>query len=195
MILSFIALLLTKFSEDTYAKVGKQMNMLNFAYGFVGACFLTFDSPFTTTSNGYFAAWAVVFGSAMAMGLTANAFGSSIKGLGAVMGLLASSLVVIVASIPPVRDNNNTSEAVYALTLACITFAFILFQMLMERKDKAVGGAPYLGIMAILAICWIIMACLTTFRGPFEETGNGYFASWAGAATSSMAAFAAKNAL
>ncbi|KAL9189970.1 hypothetical protein ACHAXT_009645 [Thalassiosira profunda] len=195
MILSFFALVLAKFKEDVYAKIGKHINMLNFVWGFLGACFLTFDEPFTTTGNGFFAAWAVVFGSAMAMGMTANAFQSSIKGLGAVMGLLASSLVLIVATIRPVRDGINKGEAIYAMVLGCITFVFILVAISMEKKEKAMHPMVYFASLAILAICWILEACFVTFRGPFTETGNGYFASWAGAGTSTMAAFVAEKAM
>lgn len=40
----------------------------------------------TKTGNGYFASWALVYGSAMTLGMKTEAFGSTIKGLGAVMG-------------------------------------------------------------------------------------------------------------
>jgi hypothetical protein len=61
--------------------------------------------------------------------------------------------------------------------------------------DKPMPHIASLLAFAILTVCWIIMASLVTFRGPFEVTGNGYFASWAGAATASVATFAAKEAL
>jgi len=192
MILSFFGLLLAKFKEDLYDKAGKHVNMLCFSYSFIGACFLTFKEPFTYTSNGYFAAWVLVYGSAMTLGMKGNAFGSSVKGLGAVMGLLASSVVVIVATITPIRDDIYKSEAVYALVLACVTSTFVLLVLAMDKKGGSMHHMTYFGALAILAICWIVEACLVTFRGPFEATGNGYFASWAAAATCSMAAFAAK---
>jgi len=194
--LSGLAILMVKFSEDMYNKTGKQMNMLNFVWSFVGACFLTFDKPFTETGNGYFASWAMVFACAMSCGMDAKSFGCNVKGLGSVMGLLASSLVVIVASIAPIRDEDpNRSEAVYALALSCVTFFVLGLVMLMDKRDKSMPANLYFGTLAILCMCWIVMACLVTFRGPFVGTGNGYFASWAGALTSSFAAFAAKRAL
>mmetsp|Transcript_20613 Transcript_20613/g.35410 ORF Transcript_20613/g.35410 Transcript_20613/m.35410 type:complete len:284 (+) Transcript_20613:146-997(+) len=192
--LSFLALLMNKISDDLYSKFGLHMNKLCFAYTFIGACFLTFDKPFRGTGNGYFAAWATVYGSAMAMGMTANALGSSVKGLGAVMGSLASSLVLLLATIPPIRDDVDKSEAVYALALACVTIVFLLLVLAYEKKTGSVHALAYFGALAILSMCWIIMACLVTFRGPFVETGNGYFASWTGAGTVTMAAFAALQA-
>ena len=51
MCLSFISLLLT-IKEELYEKVGGYLNQLLFVWNFVGACFLTFSSPFITTGNG-----------------------------------------------------------------------------------------------------------------------------------------------
>ena len=137
--------------------------------------------------------------------MDAKSFGSNVKGLGSVMGLLASSLVVIVASIAPIREDcfdpanctqdPNRSEAVYALALSCVTFFILGVVMLMDKKDKRMPANLYFATLAILSMCWIIMACLVTFRGPFDVTGNGYFGSWVGALTCSMTAFAAKKAL
>ena len=128
----------------------------------------------------------------MTLGMKANAFGSRVKYLGAVMGLITSSFIVIVATIAPIRDNMYKSEAVYALVLACVTSASVLLILAMDKKGGSRSVMAYFGVLTILAICWIVEACLVTFRGPFEATGNGYFASWAAAATCSMAAFAAK---
>lgn len=193
MILSFIGLILTKVNEGLYETGGMPMNGFCFVYSFVGACFITFNEPFTTTGNGYFATWAMVYASAMTLGMKAENLGSNIRGLGALVGLFASSLVVIIATITPIKDGKDKNEAVYAMVLACFSFAFVLLALGMDQKGRGMPGIGYFGALAILAICWVICACLVTFRGPFETTGNGYFASWAAAATCAMAAFAAKN--
>lgn len=195
MILSFFALVLNKFSEDMYEKVGKHMNTLNFAYSFVGACFLTFREPFTGTGNGYFAAWALAFATAFSVGMTKEAFGSTVKGMDAMMGLLVASVVVFVASIDPIRDGYYKSEAIFAIVMGAVSFVYIMLQVCLEKKDKNVKGMAHFGVMAILAVAWIVEACFVTFRGPFEVTGNGYFGSWAAAMTASVAAFSAKKAL
>ena len=224
--LSGIHLLMSKFTEDLHTKFGKHMCSLMFVWSFVGACFLTFDKPFVNTGNGYFSAWATVFGSAMAMGVNAEALGSKLKGLGSVMSLLASSVVVFLASAAPIRDEDpNKSEAFYACILAVVTFVVLGLVVLMDYRDKALPPKLYFGMMAIFSCCWIVMAFLVTFRGPFDVTGkdnlsllflysllykriftitssvyssylgNGYFGSWVGALASSFATFAAKKAL
>ncbi|KAL7554571.1 hypothetical protein ACHAWF_018032 [Thalassiosira exigua] len=198
MVLSAFGLALTRTPNDVYGKAGAPLNMLIFSYGFIGACFLTFNGPFTTTSNGYFASWAIVYGSGLAIGMSSLQSGG--KGLGSAMGLMASSLIVIVATINPIRHGINRNEAIFALVLACVTFVFFVVA---AKKGGALGGAEagteaatgYFLVLALLAMCWIVEASLVTFRGPFTATGNGYFASWTGAFTACIAAFAAMKSL
>lgn len=200
--LSSLVLLMDKFSEDMYDKFGKHMNGLNFVWSFIGACFLTFKEPFTNTGNGFFAAWAVVLGCALANDTDLKDCHSKVKSLSSIMGLMTSSLVVMLASIEPVRDKgtnpydpniNNYDEALFAMCLSCVTFVVLGFMLMMNNRGTTMPTKLYFGMMAILTMCWIIMACLVTFRGPFKVTGNGYFGSWAGGATSAFATFAAKQ--
>ena len=185
-----------------YDKFGKHTNGLNFVWSFIGACFLTFKEPFTNTGNGFFAAWAVVLGCALANDTDLKDCHSKVKSLSSIMGLMTSSLVVMLASIEPVRDKgtnpydpniNNYDEALFAMCLSCVTFVVLGFMLMMNNRGTTMPTKLYFGMMAILTMCWIIMACLVTFRGPFKVTGNGYFGSWAGAATSAFATFAAKQ--
>ena len=147
------------------------------------------------TSNGYFAAWASVYGCAMAMGMDSNAFKSNIRGLGAVMGHLAASIVLLVASIPKIdseaRGSRTRNNAIYALSLCCLSIVVALMLMSMDRKGKQLGGMANLCLFASLAILWLVSACLVTFNGPFDKTGNGYFAAWAGFITAGYATMAA----
>lgn len=129
----------------------------------------------------------------MTMGVNAEALGSTIEGLGAVMGLLVSSVIVIVATINPINNDIDKSEATYAMVLACVTAAIVLLVLAMDKKGGSIPDMAYFCMLTILALCWIIEAFIVTFRGPFEVTGNGYFASWAAAVTCSVAAFNAKQ--
>ena len=214
IICSCNGLLLAKFNEDMYSQVGAHLNMLCFLYCFIGACFLTFVEPFVVTSDGYFAAWTMAYGSAMAMDMTGVTLGSTIKSLGhGKAGLFASSLVVLIASIAPIQDDanstdgmidilesinpikleNHSSEALFALVIACVTAVFILSIVGLDKMDKCMPNMVNYLMSVFLAICWIVMASFVTFRGPFEVTGNGYFASWAGAMFAILSAFAAKE--
>lgn len=194
MALSFGNLVALKMAKDVYETHGSHVHSLLFCYNFVGACFLTFEKPFTATSNGYFASWTLVYGSAMSLGMKRAGLGSRIRGLGSIAGLLASALVVVIATIKPIRDSGKgiyddvQGEAIYALILACLTFFVTSMIMIQDKRGNDVDSKLYFMLVGALAVAWVVEACLVTFNGPFKDTGNGYFASWAGAATSSMAA-------
>ena len=54
----------------------------------------------------------------MALGFTASAFQTSVKGLGALMGLLASSIIVIIALIDWVGGGLFLGESIYTMVVA-----------------------------------------------------------------------------
>jgi len=195
------------FREDIYAAYGRFMAHVLFAWNFTGACFLTFSSPFTTTGNGYFAAWACVVTSAMAMGFTADALKDSVKDLGSLMGLCASSVVLIFALIQFVGSGAPDSirgESIYAMSVACLTVVLVFGLMYFQKqphgnssdseyRDHSKEGMVRFGFLSFFALLWLVLACLVTFSGPFVTTGNGYFASWGGAACACLAAFNSKK--
>jgi len=135
MVLSIGYIALTFFKQELYSLHGKNMTYGLFMWNFVGACFLTFSSPFTTTGNGYFAAWGCVATSAMAMGFTGDAFRSRVEGLGSLMGLVASSAIIIIALIDFVgagaKDRKNS---MYALVVAVFSI-ILVFGLLFLQKS------------------------------------------------------------
>lgn len=195
MSLSFLFILMT-FKESFYKSNGKYANIVLFIWNFIGACLLTFIDPFTATGNGYFASWVMVACSAAALGLSANTFKSSVQGVGALVGLLAASIVVIIAISPHVGKNSlYRNHSIYTISVASVTLAVILVHMYKEHKlgHEKSGGIVALITLVFFAILWLVVAGLTTFRGPFLTTGNGYFAVWFGAAMACSAAMAARK--
>jgi hypothetical protein len=134
----------------------------------------------------------------MSMGMNTNTFKNNVRGLGAIMGHFAASIVLLIACIPEVNSlpggSKMRNHAIYALSLACLSTLVMLVLMSMDRKGKQLEGMANLGLMTILALCWYIAACFVTFGGPFEETGNGYFSAWIGTITAWHAARAAYKA-
>ena len=129
----------------------------------------------------------MVYGSAKTIDLTTDAlFDTTIKDAGLHMILFVSSLVVLIAAIPFVGDEKS-DEAIFALVVSCITIAFVLIAITLDNKEKPMRVQDHTVALFNLSILWIVMACFVTFRGPFEVTGNGYFASWAGALAATMA--------
>jgi len=196
IVLSLTYLFLTVFKENVYTMYGKHMTHLLFLWNFTGASFLTFSSPFTTTGNGYFAAWGCVVTSAMAMGFSGEAFRSRVEGLGSLLGWCGSAAIVVIAVIDFIgKGDINRKESIYAMVISIFTILLVAGTIYYEKKvsqeaPKWFSKAKFGGI-ALFAVLWLVLACLVTFRGPFATTGNGYFASWAGASCAWFAAFAA----
>jgi hypothetical protein len=199
--IAVLALIMTC-KEGYFEKKGMFLGLFLFIWNFIGASLLTFYDPFTTTGNGYFASWGLVFFSIGVLGLGGDTFESPIHALGACLGLIASSLIIIIAICAPtpslVQDGANAhGGAVYALTVSCVTLLiftlYILLRLESSRQGKtgAVSNLLNAIVFGTVAVFWIVLPFLCTFRGPFIETGNGYFASWAGMACACKAATAA----
>lgn len=185
MFFSLVGFCLT-FSSDLNEKIGKYNAYFLFVWNFVGACVLTFGGPFLTTSNGYFAAWGLVIASMLAVGVTGVEAKSVVGRMGALLGMGAASVVVIIAVIPEISGFYR-NESIYSLVVACCSIlVVIVYQKLVEG-----GGMVKFCVLALFAILWIVQACFVTFKGPFLTTSNGYFGSWGGAITSVVAAMAA----
>lgn len=197
IVLSLSYLLLTIFKEQIYTTYGNHMTHLLFVWNFAGASFLTFSSPFITTGNGYFAAWACAVASAMAMGFTGDSVRSRLEGLGPLLGLCGFSAIVVISLIDYVGPNGGVFRggSIFAMIVSIFTIVFVAGGIYAEKK---LGQEPPIwfsrvkfGVLASFAFLWLILAFLVTFSGPFTTTGNGYFASWAGFACISFASFSA----
>ena len=129
----------------------------------------------------------------MALGVNASHL-EAYKNSGASLGLLASAIVTLTAIAWEGFDSKDDDHAgkVYGMCLTCFTILVVLALLKLEEQN----GAPpafKLPVLAAFGIMWLTLACLLTFRGPFLTTGNGYFASWAGAVTSLYATMVARE--
>jgi hypothetical protein len=130
--------------------------------------------------------------------------------------LAVCSVVVMLSSCPELANGNiGRRPAIYAMVVASFTLSLWLSELWTAAfRPQAIGSTPrikrFLAVVRFvqwecsdclliatdwLSDClphqvrfvqWGIVASWTTFRGPFDLTGNGYFFSWAGVAFSAF---------
>ena len=146
----------------------------------IAAGIMTFQGPFTATTNGYFATWAGLISSAMLLGASVPAMSTTGKSakeklMGVPLFLfLICSLIVLFAAL---QSTAYFWESVYGAVAAGIGVFYCLLFLLLDNKVDAKTEQIATLVMLIL---WIVECGICTFRLPFVVTGNGYFASWVG---------------
>ena len=187
-------------TPDAIGKYSLYLNYFLFLWCFVGACVMTFgNGPFTVTGNGYFASWALAIFSTMSMGITKSKmpenFRKAYAETNVILGLGACSVVTMIACIPQM-DSQYRGENLFALIISILTILVVATFVYAKMKENLQIQQFEVPALMVFAILWILAACMTTFRGPFLTTGNGYFAVWAGsvlAVKAALSALSAKN--
>lgn len=136
-------------------------------------------SCFSPSLSYSFAAWLSVLFSAAALGLTATAFKSTVRGMGALTGLLCCAIIVIIAIVPWIgQDSFYRYEAIYAMCVSVATIVLVLAVIVRQKMTDGKSARGCEGIFAFVVLClfailWVALAAVCTFRGPFLNTGNG----------------------
>mmetsp|Transcript_47963 Transcript_47963/g.95427 ORF Transcript_47963/g.95427 Transcript_47963/m.95427 type:complete len:279 (-) Transcript_47963:208-1044(-) len=193
LLFSVPALVLMKAKPELYFKqlfaipvvgpvfIGTFFSLFLFMWWAITAIIVTFDAPFKVTTNGYFAAWGGFISSVMGLGIGVGA-----QHARPLAGLAASSGVVIIAVIDYLDSGVFVGETVIALIAAILSVIFVIVLFALDKAGHAVPAKVKLVLLIAVAIMWIVVACVVTFRGPFLVTGNGYFGVWIAALCSAM---------
>jgi hypothetical protein len=183
MILSFILLARIKQLESSSLYI----RYLLFIWSFIGGCTLTFGSgPFSATGNGYFCSWAIVIFSFLSIGISLDKIRSTVEeNANPLIGLGFCGFLVSL-SIIPYLGTAFYWESIFGLIVALLTILLVGYSLYKYQTSARLPNSAF-NILLLSAILWIFTAGITTFRGPFLVTGNGYFASWGGAILSVIA--------
>jgi hypothetical protein len=197
---ALIIALLGLIPNDAVGRYSLYLNYFLFIWCFVGACVMTgADGPFDETGNGYFASWALVVFSGISMGISNETLPVHIRnitnGMNLILGLGACAVVVMISTIPYFDNNHfyNIGESTLAVIVSVLTILLVANFVYAKYQNNLQMKQFELPTLAVVAFLWVITASLTTFRGPFTTTGNGYFACWAGVFCAVKATMNAKN--
>eukprot|EP00298_Acanthocystis_sp_HF-20_P007598 c17154_g1_i1.p1 GENE.c17154_g1_i1~~c17154_g1_i1.p1 ORF type:complete len:279 (-),score=101.48 c17154_g1_i1:42-854(-) len=185
-------LILSKISPSVVELITPLVSGFLFLWWGIGACVLTFRSPFKTTQNGYFASW-LASGASSYYFLTVvpharealDRVGNVATVTGPIRQLLfavfVSSLIVMIASSIAYNDNSDDKKGEKIWGIIVGLFSLIISVV------AAVVPLPKIVFQIIsifLGIWWTVGLGVLTFDSPFLNTGNGFFACWIGLASS-----------
>lgn len=168
-------------------------------WGF-GVAICTFNEPFTTTGNGYFATWgsaiiSVYFAQITFAKLNAclgKAFTSAMTGnkeRRVLMLIMIFSWTLVYACIQSdavdidsstFEIEEYTSEELWGIACGSTVGGIITLYMLIKTlKASMVANPNIVKYMSyFFTIMWLFGVGVLTFQNPFLTTGNGYFTSW-----------------
>jgi hypothetical protein len=185
LIVIVVLLVLRKKSPHTHDKTRVFFGGFLGLWWIIGAGILTFDSPYTGTGNGYFAAWAGVISAMVYFHENCNFLASKIStGLAMPLAnqplfmLFLASLVEAFAAMKLCDDNDCTKEYGFALSVGIITAILCVVLFAWTTMPPIVVKI----ITWLLIILWVPGVYVNTVDlNPqvFRTTGNGYFSSWA----------------
>jgi len=175
----------------TSEKAHEGISAFQFIWWIPGVIVLTFFGSYTDTTfaNGYFGSWGAFFFATYSLVSVSPRFNDSLEQLGnsprrALIFLVVASGIEMGASIGPCNPQSLCySYRAFAVALGSISL-FISLILLLGSSKIPRNVMRYTAFFMIL--WWVIGTGVVTFGGPFTNTGNGYFASFA-AVISSLA--------
>eukprot|EP00013_Stygamoeba_regulata_P018432 CAMPEP_0177667368 /NCGR_PEP_ID=MMETSP0447-20121125/22086_1 /TAXON_ID=0 /ORGANISM="Stygamoeba regulata, Strain BSH-02190019" /LENGTH=274 /DNA_ID=CAMNT_0019173595 /DNA_START=103 /DNA_END=927 /DNA_ORIENTATION=- len=153
----------------------------------LGCLIATFKSPFTVTTNGYFASWTAFLGAIYYLWCASEVAKSGvlkvndeIKKLGfpGLIFMFFLSIVCLTASGIACEEGDCTSEEAWAVAFSCITLVLSAIIVILLAFTGFMKPIIHIFVAVFFIAFSAAGAGVLTFRGPFKVTSNGYFSAW-----------------
>lgn len=94
--------------------------------------------------------------------------------------VFGASLIYVIAASIVCDDNNCRSYYGYAVAVGVVSLIITLLMLILRfTKRDSMAEKAHRFVSLFLCLWWLIGAAIGTFKSPFTEVGNGYFAAWA----------------
>ena len=152
-------------------------SLLLLAWWSAGAGVMTFQSPFTLPSNGYFGSWLAFLA---AMNMVSSVLPQLVSAVSSLQQSGSELMYVLFASavlLAQALTDCCTGYVVWAIIISIFSILMALAGIF--APDKIVGQARMVFTL-VLGGLWFSGWMGLTFFGPYRGVGNGYFACCAG---------------
>lgn len=146
----------------------------------VGTYVITFIAPFTTTSNGYFAAWMGFVCSVGSAGATLPRLAASGIAQFSSTSLIGLGVCAVVVALELGDEGGLSHQMVYGMVVSVLTFSLVAVTLLQELAGAPLDATLARSLHMVITLLWGFAALWLTSTGPFAATSNAYFALWAG---------------
>ncbi|GAB5356322.1 hypothetical protein AAMO2058_000280900 [Amorphochlora amoebiformis] len=182
---SLTYLFILKRSPDYLVPLNSFIGVANGIFWTVSVGVLTFDRPFSSTGNGYFATW-VSFLAAMhfmyhSLPRLQNFFQQLNEGAfqqwnrKILLVIFLASIIEVFAAANACSISSKCTKY-YGWAVACGTISIVFIGVLLFVPFLTTRFLHYFS--GILFVWWVIGSAIMTYDAPFVQTGNGYFACW-----------------
>ena len=92
--------------------------------------------------------------------------------------------MLLTAVVPYVKIGNTKGRVTYIFIMSIFTLSFVISLSTVDFFGESISNQIRARLLAVFSMAWIIVTYFATFKYPFLDSGNGFFAAWGGVITS-----------
>lgn len=162
-------------------KVTKMVALFLAIWWVMGIIVCTFREPFAFAGNGYYATWVAAIESVYFCSTAVPSLGrlfkmaNDLEGSDVLLSIILFMSVVVMATAADQCEvlGECKKEVAFAVSVGTISTIIVLLCLLVKKLR------PFHNYLSIgMSFLWFVGAWVLTFDAPFNQIGNGFFATW-----------------